>query len=56
MLYIKGCTRCTGDLYLDQDPYGSFLRCLQCGRHTEVEARSLGRVRTQRAAFKKLAA
>ena len=56
MLYIKSCMRCSGDLYLDQDIYGSYLRCLQCGRLTEVKARPPGTVRTKRGTSKKLAA
>ena len=28
---FKGCPRCGGDLYLDEDEYGKFLSCLQCG-------------------------
>lgn len=34
--YFKGCTKCRGDLYLDSDAYGPFLKCLQCGRITDV--------------------
>ena len=31
MLYLKGCPRCHGDLYLDRDSHGAFRQCLQCG-------------------------
>jgi hypothetical protein len=31
MLYLKSCTRCKGDMYLDKDGYGAFISCLQCG-------------------------
>lgn len=31
MLYLKGCPRCHGDLYLDRDAHGAFRQCLQCG-------------------------
>jgi hypothetical protein len=30
--YFKACPKCRGDMYLDQDPYGVFAKCLQCGR------------------------
>jgi hypothetical protein len=31
MIQLKGCPRCRGDLYLNQDMYGKYLNCLQCG-------------------------
>jgi DNA-directed RNA polymerase subunit M/transcription elongation factor TFIIS len=31
MIKLKGCPRCQGDLYLNQDMYGKYLNCLQCG-------------------------
>lgn len=31
MIYLKGCPRCHGDLYLDRDSNGPFRQCLQCG-------------------------
>ena len=36
MFYLKGCSKCHGDLTLEQDAYGAFLKCLQCGKLTEV--------------------
>ncbi len=36
MMYLKACTKCSGDLTLEQDSYGAFLKCLQCGKFTEV--------------------
>ncbi len=36
MFYLKACRKCHGDLTLEKDPYGAFLKCLQCGRLTEV--------------------
>ena len=36
MFWLKGCPRCCGDLYADQDQYGSFVSCLQCGLNREV--------------------
>ena len=38
MFYFKACPKCQGDLSLEQDSYGSFLKCLQCGKLTEVSA------------------
>ena len=36
MMYLKACTKCSGDLTLEEDSYGAFLKCLQCGKITEV--------------------
>jgi PHP family Zn ribbon phosphoesterase len=36
MFYLKGCSKCHGDLTLENDAYGAFLKCLQCGKLTEV--------------------
>jgi hypothetical protein len=33
MIYFKSCARCKGDVFLDKDWYGEYLKCLQCG-HT----------------------
>ncbi len=30
-IYPKSCTRCGGDLSLEQDSYGAYLACIQCG-------------------------
>ena len=34
--YFKACPKCRGDMYLDQDVYGVFAKCLQCGRIYEA--------------------
>ena len=32
MMWLKSCPKCkTGDLALERDAYGSYMRCLQCG-------------------------
>ncbi len=31
MLWLKGCPRCGGDLHENQDVYGYYISCLQCG-------------------------
>ena len=31
MYRLKSCPRCQGDLCLEQDHYGEFQSCLQCG-------------------------
>ena len=31
MLFLKGCSRCLGDLYQERDIYGNYIVCLQCG-------------------------
>jgi DNA-directed RNA polymerase subunit M/transcription elongation factor TFIIS len=42
MFYFKGCDKCKGDLHLEEDSYGSFLKCIQCGRMKELQARAPG--------------
>ena len=34
---IKGCKRCGGDIFLENDQYGTYAICLQCGAVDEVE-------------------
>ena len=36
MFYLKGGSKCHGDLTLEKDAYGAFLKCMQCGKLTEV--------------------
>ncbi|MBC8279584.1 MAG: hypothetical protein H8E48_02255 [Chloroflexi bacterium] len=36
MFYFKACPKCQGDLSLEKDSYGSYFKCLQCGKFTEV--------------------
>ena len=36
MLYLKGCTRCGGDVYLDRDGWGAYMQCLQCGQMRDI--------------------
>ena len=36
MFWLKGCPRCSGDLYSDRDQYGAYLACLQCGSTRDV--------------------
>ena len=31
MLRLKSCPRCKGDLRIDQDHYGWYEECIQCG-------------------------
>jgi len=37
MFYFKSCKKCQGDLSLDRDAYGDFLKCMQCGTLIDVE-------------------
>lgn len=34
--WLKQCPKCSGDLYIDKDMYGTSITCLQCGRRREV--------------------
>ena len=36
MFWLKACPRCCGDLHVDNDQYGSFVSCLQCGLNREI--------------------
>ena len=30
MIFYRACPKCHGELYLDRDRYGFFVKCLQC--------------------------
>jgi hypothetical protein len=32
MMLLKRCPKCTGDVFVERDIYGTNLRCLQCGK------------------------
>ncbi len=40
MYWLKSCPKCQGDLCLEQDHYGAFKTCLQCGYLRELIDRS----------------
>jgi uncharacterized protein YbaR (Trm112 family) len=31
MVWLKACPKCKGDLFLDEDHYGKYKSCIQCG-------------------------
>ena len=33
MFWFKHCQRCGGDLYHEEDMYGEYVFCLQCGHY-----------------------
>ena len=41
MFILNGCGKCKGDLVPQEDMYGSYLKCLQCGRITEEAGRGI---------------
>ncbi len=41
MMWLKGCHRCRGDLYLERDVGSSRVVCLQCG-YVATEAQERG--------------
>lgn len=43
-MIIKGCPRCGGDMFAEEDGRDRAYACLQCGRRTAPEA--LNNVRT----------
>jgi len=44
MMWLKACPRCHGDLTAEEDIYGNYVSCLQCGHvlteDQETELRS----------------
>lgn len=40
MMYLKGCPRCKGDLQLNNDTYGTYQKCIQCGFLKDVSVQS----------------
>lgn len=36
MLFPRACTWCNGDLFLERDHLGMYLKCLQCGRERVI--------------------
>lgn len=51
MIYLKACSKCGGDVYLDRDLYGSFMACFQCG-HTLTRAEERKAMATAKSATK----
>ena len=42
LIKSKGCQRCGGDLFLEQDEYGIYISCIQCGTvHAEYSYKEL---------------
>ena len=44
MFWMKGCPRCKGDLFLDQDASSRDVVCLQCGYRREISSLDLCRI------------
>ena len=55
MFYLKGCSKCQGDLIPEKDTYGAFLKCLQCGKLTEVNEAGGRRLVLHEATFNEVA-
>ena len=36
MWKLKGCIRCSGDMFVDRDEYGWYEVCLRCGYRSEL--------------------
>lgn len=36
MFWLKGCPRCSGNLYSDCDQFGTFVACLQCSLNRDM--------------------
>ncbi len=37
-IFFKACPKCKGDIVIDHDIYGRYIKCLQCGRCEDAEA------------------
>ncbi|MDP6072737.1 MAG: hypothetical protein QGG34_14465 [SAR202 cluster bacterium] len=37
MLFLKGCPRCQGDMHINEDLYGRYRKCLQCGYMRDLD-------------------
>jgi hypothetical protein len=56
MFWLKLCPKCRGDLYGEQDCFGPYVGCLQCGRYlTRAEEKALGVRNPGRSPFQKKA-
>ena len=36
MFWLKACPRCQGDLYREEDLFGSYVACIQCGHELSI--------------------
>ena len=48
MIKFKVCPRCHGDLYLNEDIFGKYVNCLQCGYMKDPVAPALTKEETKR--------
>ncbi len=48
MIKFKVCPRCHGDLYLNEDIFGKYLNCLQCGYLKDLETPALTKKETEK--------
>ena len=39
MIYFNACPKCHGDLTMNQDGYGAFVSCLQCGFMRDIDVK-----------------
>ena len=42
MFFFKACPKCSGDVHFEQDFYGSYFKCIQCGRTVDMEVQEPG--------------
>ncbi len=47
MIKFKVCPRCHGDLYLNEDIFGKYVNCLQCGYLKDLETPALTKKETE---------
>ena len=39
MIYFNACPKCHGDLTMNQDGYGAFVSCIQCGFMRDIDVK-----------------
>jgi len=47
MFLFKKCIRCNGDMYVDDDYFGKFIKCLACGYTINLPEEKVKKVKTK---------
>ena len=55
MFLLKKCIRCNGDMYIDDDYFGKFIKCLACGYTINLPEEKTKKVTTKNKPFKRVA-
>ena len=55
MFLLKKCIWCNGDMYIDDDYFGKFIKCLACGYTINLPEEKTKKVTTKNKPFKRVA-